>query len=523
MPRKKPKHPHPHEATDMAISVTPNLTDISMCEVITGWSSGTINAIDQIQYNNCIGLQVKATTSAIIKYDMGAGGTSFTGKHLYGWLKVNGTPDTKAAGGLRLYVEDTSGNFGVWYVGGKDTPGGWQCYVIDPASTPTTGTGTIVVSAIRYVGCQFKTLSSALGSTLNCFWDAFRYGTGLTVTSGVADAITFENIFAEDDNTNNKYGVVTKAYGAYIVQGLLTFGGTGTENIDFVDKNQIVLFPDNTFVSTSFYGIQVLAGSGTVNFTLGEKSGTAGIKGCYLKAVGTRTFSFNVSDTDIDKMLLYGCTFKSAGATTFLPTAANREVLNCTFDTCGEVIADTVAITNCNFFSAAADALQISSESHGVTYCNFIGCSRGIDFTSGSTFSATGLKFTNCTYDLKNSTGGAITINCTAGTGSNPSTVENNNASIVSSAILKLSGLVVGTEIRVYDHGTTTELAGTESSGSGGTFEWEYNPSTYNHVDISVVSYSYLDIWYNNMAIDANGLTIPVQQQVDRQYLNPPP
>jgi len=398
----------------MTIAINPNLTDISLCEVITGWSLGTINAVDNIQGTNCIGLQVKAALSAIIKYDMGVGGTNFTGKHLFAWLKCNGVVDTKALGGFRLYVEDTSGNYGVWYVGGKDTsPMGWSPYVIDPASTPTTGVGTVNVALIRYVGCQFKTLTSALGSTLNVFWDAFRYGTGLTITSGTADAITFENIFAQDDNSTYKWGVVTKTFGCYLLQGLLTFGGTGSENIDFIDKNQIVLFPDNSFVSSTFYGIKVLAGSGTINFTLGEKSGTAGIKGCILKAIGTKTFSFDVSDTDIDKLQLYGCLFKGAGTITLLPNATNREVLNCNFDTCGELLANTCIMTNCNFISAVNKAIKIESASHNITHCNFIGNPTAIEITVATTISFSYLIFSGNTYVVLNSSGSAITVQYT--------------------------------------------------------------------------------------------------------------
>ena len=405
----------------MAILVTPNLTDISLCEVVTGWSAGAVNSDYALQGTYCLGIQVKATTSAINSYTFGTA-ANMTGKHIYIWMMVAGLPDTKANGGYRIYVETDASNYGVWYVAGKDTfPGGWGCFVIDPASTPTTGLGTVNPASVAKIGVQFKTLSTIAGTTLNCFWDACRYGTGLTITSGATDAIDFEDIFAVDDNTTYKYGVVTKAAGgAYLIQGKLIFGGTVAENIDFVDTNQIVLFPSNSFVSDTFYGITVQCGTGTTNFTLGEKSGTAGIKGCVLKAAGTKKFSVDLSDTDNDKIQLYGSSFINAGVITLLPTATNREVLNCSFDTCSEMVVNTCIMTNCNFISAAAASIKISSTSFNVTESNFISCVNGTLIDTVGTYPFDALMFTGCTYDVNNTSGSEITVQKL--NGSNPTT-----------------------------------------------------------------------------------------------------
>lgn len=434
----------------MAITVTPNLTDISLCEATTGWSSGALNSLagDQLQGTYCMALQVKATTSAIIKYDMTS--ANFTGKHLYGWLKVNGTVDTKANGGFRLYVEDTSGNYGVWYVGGKDTgtvSGGWQCYVIDPASTPTTGSGTVNVSLVRYVGCQFKTLTSVVSTTQNCFWDAFRYGTGLTINSLSSDTITFENIFTQDDSTTYKWGVVTKVVGCYVIQGKLTFGDTGTGSISFVDTNQIVLFPDNAFVSTTCYGIEVLANStGTINFTLGSKSGSSGVQGCVLKAVGTRTFTFTASNTNIDILKLYGTTFIKAGTITLLPNVTGREVLNCNFNTCGEVTADTCVITSCNFISSTGNALLLTS-SHNVTYCSFISCVNATHLNTAGPYTYSYLTFSGNTYDVNNTYGSSITVN-----------LSNSNATTYTGSAVVFVADPVTISVTALDAVTLTEI-----------------------------------------------------------------
>lgn len=220
----------------MAISVTPNLTDISLCEAVGSWSAGTTSADYALQGTYALGIQVKATLSAVVSWAFGSP-ANMTGKHIYIWMMCTGKVDTIANGGFRIYVETDATHYGTWYVGGNDvTPGGWNCFIIDPASTPTSGLGTINPASITKVGVQFKTLTSALGTTLNCFWDACRYGSGLTITSGVADAITFENIYAIDNldvDTVANFDIANFAYGV---------SSTASGRIQYVDTPNTRLY-----------------------------------------------------------------------------------------------------------------------------------------------------------------------------------------------------------------------------------------------------------------------------------------
>jgi hypothetical protein len=85
---------------------------------------------------------------------------------------------------------------------------------------------------------------------------------------------------------------------------------------------------------------------------------------------------------------------------------------------------------------------------------------------------------------------------------------------------LTITGLVANTEVRIFDAGTTTELAGQEDIVSG-SFSWQYDYETYTAVDIHILSLGYQNVRLKNVSIDQNGLTVPVQQQIDRQYANP--
>ena len=82
---------------------------------------------------------------------------------------------------------------------------------------------------------------------------------------------------------------------------------------------------------------------------------------------------------------------------------------------------------------------------------------------------------------------------------------------------LTLSGLKPGTEVRIYDN-ALNELAGTESSGT--TFQYSYSYDGDVTSTIVIHSLGYLPIRLENFTLGAQSQTVPVQQQVDRQYEN---
>jgi len=74
-------------------------------------------------------------------------------------------------------------------------------------------------------------------------------------------------------------------------------------------------------------------------------------------------------------------------------------------------------------------------------------------------------------------------------------------------------------EVRIFDEGTTTELAGEENI-TDGTFTWVFDPAVYPAVDIAVLSLGYQNIRFTNFPLTLADTNIPVQQIVDRQYEN---
>lgn len=88
----------------------------------------------------------------------------------------------------------------------------------------------------------------------------------------------------------------------------------------------------------------------------------------------------------------------------------------------------------------------------------------------------------------------------------------------ISTPTLTLTGLKPNTEVRVFNAGTSTELAGSEDVT--GSFAWQYDTETVSSVDVSILSLGYQNLRILGLSLGSNDVTVPVQQIVDRQYSN---
>lgn len=87
-------------------------------------------------------------------------------------------------------------------------------------------------------------------------------------------------------------------------------------------------------------------------------------------------------------------------------------------------------------------------------------------------------------------------------------------------ATIELTGLKNPSEIRIYEAGTTNEILGAENITTG-TYSGQVDVGEYPTVDISVLSLGYQNLRYLGVSVPAGGVSIPVVQQLDRQYFNP--
>lgn len=482
----------------MAITVTPLLTlfagagNNSDCDSATNWSAGTVDTGVYKQGTGSLGISVSNTTSAVLLYTCTSVDLTTSNRHVYAWMNSLSLLDTKANGGLRIIVGSDASNYSTWYVAGSDTyPGGWQCFVVDPTSTPTATTGSPNMAAVTRVGVQFKTIRAVKAGLINCFWDAVRYGTGLQITSASTDTITFDDIFNQDDATANAYGIVGKINGVYFTQGEMIFGSTTAgQHISFSDQSQLVVFRANEFVKTGLYTLSVVGNStGTIKFQLGSKSGTAGIQGCTIRSAGTTAaekFLLTATDTNIDELKLYGSTFLDASTISLPASASGREVLNCNFESCGQVLPSTCTIRNCNFIgTSSTDSSFLWNTSGDIEDCNFIANTTGPAIE----------------HDTWNGTASGTATN----SGSETTTLYDTGASFLTTVsvndyVYNETDLSFG---RVTTVNSNTQITHTALQGGTNNF-W----TTSNAYSIAT-AYSYTDLTFSGNTYDVDNTTSP--------------
>jgi len=548
--------------------VTHDFTVWDAADAITNWGTlGTwataplINADMKCQGSNAVVGRVTAATGPVTQEGFvlasHAAANLSGGAHVFVWLKNITWPgtDTIANGGLRICISSdltlaltgTAPNDGPtnsknWFVGGKDTETtlGWACYAINPMATPTLTLGTPNVSGLQRIGLGAR-ITSIIGAgsfkPANLMIDIVRYGTGLIISEGASGTpVTFADIYAADSDINNAYGVLTKQAGIYYGVGKMNFGTTGQSLVTyFADSNQVLVYQDFP-VAIGFHEIKMAgAASYVTTFRLGTYSSGLTSGGVLIRGAGAAVWTLTADGANTVTKL-YGSTFARMRRAAF---NSSSEMRGCTFDTFGEVEANGAIIQDCIFQNVQtgapingtwaliidAPAEMKSGETVYIQNNKFINCNKAIKLasTSADTYAFVGLKFSGNAYDVELfHTTGQVIINVTAG-GDTPTVLYSgggNGTYVVNNPkTLTLTGLIANSEVRIYTHGTTDELAGVENSGT--TFDYPYNYVAATYVDIVVHKADRIYYRIENYLLANADASLPVTQQFDRQYSNP--
>jgi hypothetical protein len=99
-------------------------------------------------------------------------------------------------------------------------------------------------------------------------------------------------------------------------------------------------------------------------------------------------------------------------------------------------------------------------------------------------------------------------------------TAQQNASYPLDTTRLQVTGLKNPSEVRVFIAGTTTEVAGQEDV-TDGVFTGYVDPTGAPLVDISIMALGYLYLRLLNVDLTGGDVSIPVQQNRDRQYNNP--
>jgi hypothetical protein len=220
-----------------------------------------------------------------------------------------------------------------------------------------------------------------------------------------------------------------------------------------------------------------------------------------------------------------GTSIIGAGTVTLRPVWTFTQM---SFTNCASVVTNGSTIQNCKFTNSP---VSVSSPANAnlISGCAFTSGGTGHALTitgTAATFAFAGNTFSG--YAASNgSTGneaiyvniasGTVTINITSG-GSTPS-IRTAGATVVvnSNVSVTLTGLQNPSEVRVFSQGTTTEVAGSETVTSG---QFLFSVGAGVAVDIAILSLGYQNLRILNYSTNSDA-TVPVQQILDRQYLNP--
>ena len=383
----------------MSLTLTSNLTLLVDCESVTNWGgdgSLTTDASFAREGTYAVGVNVDIETLTV-KCDLAVergSNQNLTNTTIYFWAQHLLPPamDTWALGGLRLYLEDSVGNYSEWYVAGSDSyEGGMKRFAVDTSTTPDAISGTLNLASVQHIGLTIKGLVK-FKATEEIYFDYFCYHSNstyaYTVTGGASAPRDFAELALQDAAVG--YGIFVEGLekGPYYQVGPIRFGDTGTSALDFADSNQFVTTYDTyrSFTTTNRTSAESLVatgqydwtatgnGTGTTAFQLGTKSGNEGISGCVVKQGNILDPLIGFSaDSNVNTYKIYGSTFIETGTFTTPTVSATREVLSSTFSGCGLVTPSTCKFQYCKFVSSTAVAMVIGSTSHNVTDCQFIG------------------------------------------------------------------------------------------------------------------------------------------------------
>jgi len=431
----------------MAGTVIPLLNVISLCESTTGWTAvgGTISlsdptVVDARQGTYCLQNYSASTANRGADYDFGTS-VDLSDTILYLWFAFSKVPH--ATNYMRIIVTDVNGNWGEWNLFNKgNLPHlSWVCWTVKTTvSFDATSTTPPDKTQIRKVGWRMDSVAAKT----YIYWDAWRYGEGLLIKGGDSfSPATFEDLYLEDSNQDNAYGIIDKYNGVYYVQGKIYIGSTvDGEDTYFKDTNQIIVFKLSKGSPTDMHGIIGQGNSsGITKIFFGEKIGDSGLSGIFITAPSQMGWKLDMSDTNITEFGFYGCTFQNANVIKGQAYASGKEFLGTNFVSCGEMEPDTGVVKRCNFISAPGRAIKISSTSHRVTECNFIGNYVAIRHDAGGNYLYDALMFYGNTYDVENTSSDEVVIDRI--NGSNPSTKLENPGSITINPISVLVKVTV--------------------------------------------------------------------------------
>ena len=379
---------------------------------------------------------------------------------------------------------------GIYYVRGKlilrtkvdtNSSGNWTVAVSGNVVTVTVPAGHGFASNQK--------INTNASWTVNTFMNSL---TDKTITVTGTTTFTFAL-------TQGNQGATTETGTSAKVVGNVDFSSYGEQIIfetpHYYNATNVVKAIPNASVGsvagadgkTSYNGLAFLGdsvGRVTVDFGIivGTTQGRSGpIFGSYKNpnlATPARTLCTVTVDDNVNNLSIYGTVFNNLeGAIDLRGTnIAGDDCFSITFNGCGRIDSN-MELKSCSIVNSVAatdDGAYIWKSDTNLSLCTFVNCSRAIVFesTTGTPFTFTSINFSGNTYDVRNESLGAITINYSGG--STP-TYENSGigstTTVTGSVTVKLTVVdknddpIYQAQVAIYVG--ATEVINTDTNTSG--------------------------------------------------------
>lgn len=477
-----------------APTYTEDLTDIATGDESTGWDEFTGNNYDgqgteayqDAEYPYIQGSYAvtqdctKDTTVGSLGYNAGTGLTIPEDGAVFVWQNYSNTLQfgTYAQGGFRIVIGSSYADFRAWYVGGQDKApypyGGWDCQVANPTISPDDTAGT-PTTTYQYIGGAVYVLTGVSKGEPHQV-DAMRYGRGSAIfqngdlANGYA---TIAGFATQNDNINNRWGLIQATQGGYLWQGRMLLG-TDAAAVDFRDSNLSIFIKWTPKVTENFNLIEIANVDSYVSMT-----------GINIQVLDTTTASRGkLYMRDAATVYLDQCTFVDMDTFVFDCTTGYHdvEITDCTFRRCGSVTQGGATIDGCAFIRSDSTTTIYADNINLITNCSFQsdGSNHGLELDenhAGGTYTLTGCTFTDYATSngetgneaILNNSGGHVNINVVDGTfpyfRNGPGATTTVTASISwYFKIVNSEGTIVNTaEFRIFD-ADGNQLYGVETS-----------------------------------------------------------
>lgn len=363
------------------------------------------------------------------------------------------------------------------------------------------------ISALTGVRPKFR-LSARYG--LKYTGQTSQFVTGRTIQNSIINPTATATIVDDEVSGAATTGslIVSNITGEWVTTNTIYSGTVNTTAT--ATTNATATMPTSTITGTTLTVGTVSAGTVTAGMVLTGTGVTAGtyiisnISGAGAGSTWLVSKSQSVASTTITgtnnlvtlgtntnmyigmAVQLTGTTFGSVAAAT---TYYISEVIGSTQVALATSYANAIATTNLAV-TTASGSMPLAEIHSTITATNTVGV-----FFPQPTSRITAIRlFTECDTDI-----------------------ANNYA--FTTPTLSITGLKADSEVRVYRTSDGVELMGTESSGTSFTATYEYSSDT--EVFIVIHALSWIPIRLEGQILGANGLSLLVQQQRDRQYFNP--